>query len=190
MKNKNQEIIDAARELLIEEGSAGFSMRKVAQKLGMSLGNVQYYFPSRVKVLEGLLETDLDAYRKGFAAIQQENHRGYETLNTSIDQMLGESGEQDEVAVFRALFSFHEPEIIESLKRYYQELYELLAQGLAHLSERPLDSPEVQQATALLFPYLDGYVTTAGFLSLNQKEISALLTKQIWNILGKNQESI
>ncbi len=183
MKSKNQEILDCARTLLIEEGSTGFSMRKVAQKLGMSLGNLQYYFPSRVKILEGLLETDLEAYRLGFTAIQQVNNRGYDVLRGSIEQILGESDVQDEVAVFRALFSFHEPEIVQTLNHYYQELYLLLEQGLAHLANKPQNSPQVKKAAALLFPYLDGYVTTAGFLSLDRKEIAQLLAEQIWIII-------
>lgn len=183
MKLTRKEIIDAARTLLIEEGSAGFSMRKVAQNLGMSLGNLQYHFPTRVTILEELLERDLEAYRKGFEAIQHENRRGLDVLKTSIDQILGDSEQQDEVAIFRALFSFNEPEIIESLHRYYQELYQLLEQGLAHLAEVSVDLPRVKQGAALLFPYIDGYVTTAGFLSIDRNQVAQLLADQIWSIL-------
>lgn len=49
------EILDAATALLIDEGYAGFSTRQVADRLGLRLSNVQYYFSTREVLLEALL---------------------------------------------------------------------------------------------------------------------------------------
>ena len=40
-------IVLAARELLMDEGYAQFSMRNVAARAGVHLANVQYYFKTR-----------------------------------------------------------------------------------------------------------------------------------------------
>ena len=42
-------ILEAAELLLIDSGYHNFSMRKVATKAGISVGNLQYYFPSKDK---------------------------------------------------------------------------------------------------------------------------------------------
>jgi hypothetical protein len=96
--------------------------------------------------------------------------------------LLGNSGEQEEVSVFRALFFLNEPEIVLTLNRYYQQLYDLLEQGIAHFAEKPQEAPEAKQAAALLFPCLDGYVTTSTLLSLDRQTIAHLLAQKVWKI--------
>ncbi|MDO9002395.1 MAG: TetR/AcrR family transcriptional regulator [Aquabacterium sp.] len=49
------QILHAATQQLIEAGYAGFSTRQVAERLGLRLSNVQYYFPTREALLEALL---------------------------------------------------------------------------------------------------------------------------------------
>lgn len=49
------QILDAATQQLIDEGYAGFSARQVAERLGLRLSNVQYYFPTRDALLDALL---------------------------------------------------------------------------------------------------------------------------------------
>ncbi|HIE87976.1 MAG TPA: TetR/AcrR family transcriptional regulator [Pseudomonadales bacterium] len=55
-QNTRQQIIDAATRLLIEEGAGGFSVRKVAQGALISLGNLQYHFPTKNDLFYGLFE--------------------------------------------------------------------------------------------------------------------------------------
>lgn len=49
------QILDAATLQLTEEGYARFSIRQVAERLGLRLSNVQYYFPTRDALLAALL---------------------------------------------------------------------------------------------------------------------------------------
>lgn len=45
------QIIDAARKVFQDEGYAGFSARGVAGRVGITLGNLQYYFPTKEELL-------------------------------------------------------------------------------------------------------------------------------------------
>jgi AcrR family transcriptional regulator len=193
MSSKKQEILQAARHLLISEGGPGFSMRKLARNLDMSLGNLQYHFPTRVDVLEGLLTADIEGYRQVFESLRRETRSGRDLLFQVLFRALSDAGHQDEIAVFRALYSFNEPEIIASLQRYYQELYTLLENGLAQLIAAPEAAPAedsaqasaaVRRAASLLFPYLDGFETTRGYLPLNPQEIAEMLTDLVQGILA------
>ncbi len=49
-------ILEAAEQLLIDSGYHNFSMRKVATKAGVSVGNLQHYFHSKDKLMEAILD--------------------------------------------------------------------------------------------------------------------------------------
>lgn len=57
---RHDDILDAAISLLASEGHAGLSMRKIAARVGIRLGNLQYYFRTRQDVLRALLERCLE----------------------------------------------------------------------------------------------------------------------------------
>jgi AcrR family transcriptional regulator len=65
------EILQAARALLAAEGYAGLSMRRVALAAGMSLSNVQHYYPSRELLLEALLLYTMDVFQAKMDGIAQ-----------------------------------------------------------------------------------------------------------------------
>ncbi|MFC3613616.1 TetR/AcrR family transcriptional regulator [Lutimaribacter marinistellae] len=55
-------ILDATEALLMEIGNAELTMRKVAARAGISLGNLQYHFPTREHLLLALLLRFLEPY--------------------------------------------------------------------------------------------------------------------------------
>jgi len=59
---RGKEILRAAFALFVREGGSGFSTRGVAQEAGISLGAVQYTFPTKESLLEGMLEHVLAQY--------------------------------------------------------------------------------------------------------------------------------
>lgn len=64
---RRDEIVAAARTVLVCEGIDAFVLRDLAERVGMRVGNLQYYFPTRDDLLEAVvraeLERDLDAVR-------------------------------------------------------------------------------------------------------------------------------
>lgn len=64
--NKGQErvlqILQAARDILIESGYHSLTMRKIAAAVGITLGNLQYYYPSKQDLLTDLLDHVIDSY--------------------------------------------------------------------------------------------------------------------------------
>lgn len=57
-------IMHAARDTLAASGFAGLSMRAVAARVGISLGNLQYYFASKEELIEALLGYMQDDYQR------------------------------------------------------------------------------------------------------------------------------
>jgi len=60
-----EKILSAARELLITEGIAGFSMRKLAAKIGYTATAIYFHFADKESLLRALMDTDSKALRAG-----------------------------------------------------------------------------------------------------------------------------
>lgn len=66
-------IVRAAAESLLENGYAGTSVRSIATRAGVAIGNLQYYFPTKSELL-------IEAWRRL-------TERSVEELRTSLNQM-------------------------------------------------------------------------------------------------------
>src|SRR5438270_6942797 len=63
-------IVEAARELLMTEGYAQFSMRNVAARAGLHLANVQYYYKTREDLVTALLNDTGERYRTSYQELR------------------------------------------------------------------------------------------------------------------------
>jgi AcrR family transcriptional regulator len=65
---RREELVAVGRQILVEEGLEAFGMRRIAERAGMRVGNLQYYFPTRDDLLEAVaraeFERDLAAVRE------------------------------------------------------------------------------------------------------------------------------
>jgi AcrR family transcriptional regulator len=57
---RRERILEVARHVLAEEGVDGFVLRGIAERAGVALGNLQYYFPTRVDLLDAVVRAELD----------------------------------------------------------------------------------------------------------------------------------
>ena len=57
-----EEILDAARHVLAQEGYAEFSLRRVARRVNIRLSTLQHYFPSRDDLFRAVVERTVAAY--------------------------------------------------------------------------------------------------------------------------------
>lgn len=64
-------ILAAAEELLIDEGYHNFSLRKVTASAGMTIGNLQYYFPSKDSLIAAMLDNAVERYLDRFEEIRE-----------------------------------------------------------------------------------------------------------------------
>lgn len=57
-----RQILQVARMLFATEGYSGFTMRAVAGRVGMKLGNLQHYYKTREQLLQAVLEHVMFSY--------------------------------------------------------------------------------------------------------------------------------
>ena len=55
-------IVEAGAEILLEEGFSSLTKRRIAKRLGISHGNVSYYFPTREALWHAVMDYELKEY--------------------------------------------------------------------------------------------------------------------------------
>jgi AcrR family transcriptional regulator len=65
-------ILDAARDIFTEQGYSNLTMRKVATKAGISIGNLNYYYRTKEDLLRDLLEYVINPYLEEFERAKDE----------------------------------------------------------------------------------------------------------------------
>lgn len=58
--------MEAASRILIQEGYNGFTLRKVADAAGISIGNLNYHYPTKVALIDALLDHITEKIIAGF----------------------------------------------------------------------------------------------------------------------------
>jgi AcrR family transcriptional regulator len=65
-------ILDAARDIFTEQGYTNLTMRKVATRAGISIGNLNYYYRTKEDLLRDLLESVINPYLQEFDRAREE----------------------------------------------------------------------------------------------------------------------
>lgn len=66
-----RKILDAAVEIAREAGPGNLALDAVAAKAGVSKGGLLYHFPSKAKLLEGVVESHLGAFERALREREQ-----------------------------------------------------------------------------------------------------------------------
>jgi AcrR family transcriptional regulator len=173
-------IVLAARELLMNEGYAQFSMRNVAARAGVHLANVQYYFKTREDLVRALLDDTGARYRAS-----------YDELRASTPA--------DRIARFEAVVDFNLQDIATwETRRYFIQLWALLttidghsgslmsdlyAIDIQQLSEciaelaPATEAAEVRRRASVLAAMIEGMVVVRGAHSRSAAELKRLMKR-------------
>jgi AcrR family transcriptional regulator len=173
-------IVLAAREILMDEGYAHFSMRNVASRAGMHLNNVQYYFKTREHLVRALLQDTGSRYR------------------ASYDKLLA-IAPAEPVARFNALVEFNLKDVSTwETRRFFIQLWALLItlddrsgsllddlyaidieQLSGFIAELDPGTPpaEIRRRASVLAAMIEGMVVVRGAHSPNAAEMKRLLAR-------------
>ena len=173
-------IVLTARELLMTEGYAQFSMRNVAARAGLHLANVQYYYKTREDLVKALLDDTGERYRSS-----------YEELRAKAPT--------DREARFKAVVEFNLKDIATSeTRRYFIQLWALLTEidgraghlmndlyaiDIQQLSDciadlvPDTDAAEVRRRASILAAMIEGMVVVRGAHSRNPAELKKLMAR-------------
>ena len=174
-----QRLLDAAREVLIRDGSAAFSMRNVAQEAQLRLATVQYYFPTRDDLVRAMMRDAESRYRVA-----------YDKCVAGVPAK--------PLDRFKAILRFNLKDVADPLTRRWiiqmwallstldgqsgtllDEFYDMDISGLStYIAQLCPDIPaaEIRRRAALLAAMLEGLVVVRGGHSPNSAELKRLFS--------------
>jgi AcrR family transcriptional regulator len=121
---RRQQVLDTAKQMLLANGANDFVLRDVAEKLGITHGNLQYYFPTKQALLVAIFDQEVakytDSMQEAVAATSTKRGR----LAAIIDSGLTVLRSPD-TALWRMMMSMadHSKEMAAILKKE-NDLYE------------------------------------------------------------------
>lgn len=150
-RHRQQAILDAAESLLASAGYAGFSMRKVAEHLGMRLSNVQYYFGTTAAVIEALCSRTLEDARH---VLESELASDLDSL---LRYVLDQQHDRHRCRLYRELWalSARDADIARIVDRFYAAYRDAIAQRIA-ATLPPRAAARRQRRALLIMSLLEG----------------------------------
>ncbi len=83
--DRRQQLLDVAERLFAEEGYEAVSIRKLASEAGVNVAMVGYYFGSKDKLFEALIESKIPKTRERLQDLAASNLNPWEKLSQVID---------------------------------------------------------------------------------------------------------
>jgi len=130
-----EEILAAARAVLLREGYERFTTRKVASTAGMTVGNLTYHFPSKRQLLGSLIERTLGEYASAiegfFADLSVPVDRKFKAL---IEWLMADAATLESNRLFRELWAIaiHDRFLARAVDDFYDVAIERIVQMLCH----------------------------------------------------------
>jgi AcrR family transcriptional regulator len=156
-RERVESILDAATAILIGDGYAGLTTRKVATRAGVRLGHLQYYFPTKQAVVRALLERYLErashSVAKRIAAAATPESR----LDAALDAILAEQRNGDACRFFWELWALaaRDPAIADAMQKFYRAYWRSVVGALLDVAPN-LGRPRAERRAALLIAMLEG----------------------------------
>ncbi|AQV94854.1 TetR family transcriptional regulator [Cupriavidus necator] len=156
-------IVRVARRLLLEGGPLEFSLRAVALRAGVSVSNLQYYFPTRPAVLRAVMEPEINAYLDALKRALNSGVSPREAHDAILMKAINDARDTKFVALWRHFFSFAstDPECANLLDEWYDTLTQELARVIRAINPK-YGADESMQVAALLIAMADGLALQLG----------------------------
>jgi AcrR family transcriptional regulator len=158
-----QEVLAAARALVVAEGFAGLSMRRVAADVGMSLSNVQHYYGSKEALVEAVMLGMLEDIQARVDRIGQlKPASAADRFAQAIDLFLDEVANPQLQALMLECWglALHQPSaaaLMDKMRaREVKTIYALLDGLMPNVSDA-----ERRTRAELIVAFLQGLLTTA-----------------------------
>jgi AcrR family transcriptional regulator len=174
-KDKRQNVLEVAADVLIESGYHNFSMRKVADAAGIRLGNLQYYFPSKEKLVKAMLDHALSSYLDAFVEIRRHGTPEEQFLAV-IDQVLNDLNKKRTTVFFPEVWSLsnHEKGVTQAMDEMYENYRKVLADIIGEVNPA-LSALQARRLALFISASIEGHTIFIGYRKPWTKETANII---------------
>ena len=153
---RQRAIITHVRQVLLEEGYEAVSLRKTATALGMSVGNLQYYFPTKDDLVKTVISEEIEKpieYLWDITWTPESSHKSIgQAVRSLLEHFAGDAGHFYAISEFLAL---HDPSYAKLKFESYTFILGYVGQ-LVGLIAPHLDGAQRDRLAHALVSLIDG----------------------------------
>jgi AcrR family transcriptional regulator len=175
-KQRAADILRAARAVLVEEGYAALTTRKIAQRAGIRLSNVQYYFPAKADLVRALFAASVaESARQVTGRPPAAKLSPARLMMWSVDQFLRSHHTLEQQVFLRELWamSAHDPEVAAVMNRFYERWIDLVTRTLLAASPE-LGRARAQRRALVIISLVDGLSLFHGAMSVDHPAVHGI----------------
>jgi AcrR family transcriptional regulator len=157
-RERIEAILDAATAILIDEGYARLSTRKIAACAGVRPGHLQYYYPTKQDVVRGLLERYLERATLAFGErLAAGNTSPEKRLESALDGILDDQKSAESCRFFWELWALaaRDPAVADAMQAFYRAYWKNRVTALLDAGPA-LGRPRAERRAALVIAMLEG----------------------------------
>lgn len=158
-------ILDAARDIFVEEGYSSLSMRKVATKANISIGNLNYYYRTKEDLLRDLLDYVITPYLEEFdRARKRAGESPEKQIRAVLEFWIEDLGTPETTGFFPECWALanHNPFVAELMDDMYARAREALIELIPEINPT-LTRKEVEQLALYMCASMEGLTIFAGY---------------------------
>lgn len=154
---KREQILETAKDLLIDDGAAEFTMRRIAAMLKMSLGNLQHYFRTKEELIDGLVSTQIKNYEIRMAAHVLHHDEPVDRLKALAEFMVVDFRTKEGSVLFWELWalSAHNAGVARIVNAFHENERRMIRDILAAVAPR-LSKPELDARATVVASMFEG----------------------------------
>ena len=178
-------ILDAANSIFTEEGYANLTMRKVAKKAGISIGNLNYYYRTKEDLLRDLVDYVIIPYLEEFDRARENAGESPELqLQAVLDFWITDLGTKETTTFFPECWALanHNPFVAELIDAMYAKARESLNELIPQINPN-LSTKEAEQLALYMCASMEGLTVFAGHEKPWASQLESLRKLTIENFL-------
>ena len=157
---RKQQIIDAARKLIIKKGSEHLTVRAMAKEVGLTEAAIYRHFKSKREILSFLMNHIMDTMLHDVERTATENSPSLDTIDQALKQHLSEIEQRKGMSfqIIAEIISLGDKklnkDVYEKLNVYIDRLKNLLSEGVRSGSVK--EDIDLEASALLLFGMIQG----------------------------------
>ena len=153
---RRAEILASARQLLVQDGYDRFALREIASRVGVMLGNLQYYYATRDDLLLAVVRNESERNQREVTALSSGAGAASARLAAITRHLINVwAHEGGRVYIVMSLLALHQPRFRALHHEIYSAFYASLVPVLRELRPRE-PRPALINVARLITSIIDG----------------------------------
>jgi AcrR family transcriptional regulator len=185
---RQQQIVDAARKLIVKYGSEHLTVRRIAKEVGISEAAIYRHFKSKKEILFFLADHITCSLLEGIDRARTENDTSLESIDNILKSHLSAIEQKQGMSfqVIAEIISLGDKKlnkkVSDDIVSYIERLKELLADGVKSGEVR--GDIDLEAAATLLFGMIQGLVNI--WALSNYKFNLSVRYSSLWNVFKES----